>query len=390
MKQSAETVLFSLLQFELFGTPFPNDARDAITPERLPRLYALSKSHDMSHLVADALEKLGLLPADHEVTPKFQKQHMLAIYRYQQISCELSALKDCLEQAQIPFLPLKGSVIRSLYPEGWMRTSSDIDVLVHPDDLDRATALLIEQLGYRQSGRATHDVSFYSPSRVHVELHYSLIEDDRAGGSTDVLETVWQNATLVEGTKATYEMQDAMFYFYHVAHMAKHLESGGCGIRPFVDLYLLDRDCSEETRAARRDLLRQGGLEVFSKACSKLSQIWFGGAELDELSKRLESYILTGGVFGSVETKVAMQRNKKGGRVRYIFSRIFLPMSVMREIYPVLKKHPILLPACHVRRWFSLIRKGRFKHAVMEIGAGGTLSKETVDTASRLLRDLEL
>ena len=171
-----------------------------------------------------------------------------------------------------------------------MRTSSDIDVLVHPEDLDRATALLLEQLGYKQSGRATHDVSFYSPSRVHVELHYSLIEDDRAGGSTDVLETVWQNATLVEDTKATYEMKDAMFYFYHVAHMAKHLESGGCGIRPFADLYLLDRSINEETRRARRDLLCKGGLEVFANACSKLSQIWFADAESDGISLRQQDF----------------------------------------------------------------------------------------------------
>ena len=66
MNPSVSTVLFALLQYELLGTPLPNDARDAITPELLPQLYALSKSHDMSHLVADALEKSGLLPADGE------------------------------------------------------------------------------------------------------------------------------------------------------------------------------------------------------------------------------------------------------------------------------------------------------------------------------------
>ena len=35
-----------------------------------------------------------------------------------------------IKKVQIPFLPLKGSVIRQYYPEPWMRTSCDIDILV--------------------------------------------------------------------------------------------------------------------------------------------------------------------------------------------------------------------------------------------------------------------
>ena len=29
-------------------------------------------------------------------------------------------------------------------------------------------------------------------------------------------------------------MLDELFYFYHIAHMVKHFENGGCGIRPVV------------------------------------------------------------------------------------------------------------------------------------------------------------
>ena len=46
---------------------------------------------------------------------------------------------NALEKAQIPFVPLKGSVIRKYYPEAWMRTSSDIDVLVHKEDVEKTT-----------------------------------------------------------------------------------------------------------------------------------------------------------------------------------------------------------------------------------------------------------
>lgn len=29
-------------------------------------------------------------------------------------------------------------------------------------------------------------------------------------------------------------MKEEMFYFYHIAHLAKHFEVGGCGIRQII------------------------------------------------------------------------------------------------------------------------------------------------------------
>ena len=49
---------------------------------------------------------------------------MIAIYRYEKINYELNRLRSALNEAQIPFIPLKGSVLRQYYPEPWMRTSS--------------------------------------------------------------------------------------------------------------------------------------------------------------------------------------------------------------------------------------------------------------------------
>lgn len=49
---------------------------------------------------------------------------MIAIYRYEKINYELNRLRSALNEAQIPFIPLEGSVLRQYYPEPWMRTSS--------------------------------------------------------------------------------------------------------------------------------------------------------------------------------------------------------------------------------------------------------------------------
>ena len=58
-----------------------------------------------------------------------------------------------------------------------MRTSSDIDILVKMEDLERAVALVKEKLSYEEKGpRLRHDASLISPSGVHFELHFSILE----------------------------------------------------------------------------------------------------------------------------------------------------------------------------------------------------------------------
>ena len=98
-------------------------SQQTLTDEELAKLYKLSKSHDLAHLVGDALIKNDLIGND-EIKAKYQKQVMIAIYRYEKINYELNRLRSALNEAQIPFIPLKGSVLRQYYPEPWMRTSS--------------------------------------------------------------------------------------------------------------------------------------------------------------------------------------------------------------------------------------------------------------------------
>lgn len=56
-----------------------------------------------------------------------------------------------------------------------------------------------------------------------------------------ILDRIWNVAEPVEGFSHQYKMPDEWFRFYHLAHMAKHVTNGGCGIRPFLDLWIMDR-----------------------------------------------------------------------------------------------------------------------------------------------------
>lgn len=360
----------------------------SFSQEELVKLYKLSKTHDLAHLVGDALIKNDLL-SDAEIRAKFEKQIMVAVLRYEKINYELECLRETLNEAKIPFIPLKGSVIRQYYPEPWMRTSCDIDILVHESDLEAATSAVVEKLSYEEEGKGSHDIGLFSPGGVHLELHYSLIESDIIGKADRMLEPVWEQVSPTEKYPYDYEMTDALYYYYHIAHMAKHFQNGGCGVRPFLDIWVLEH-CVPHDEEKRRELLQEGGLLTFATEAENLSGIWFSGVGYTDTARQMESYILYGGVYGNVSNRVSVQQAKQGGKVRYALSRIWLPYHVMKRYYLSLDGKPLLLPFYEVYRWFGLLFNGGVKRGVNELKINGAMTEEQQNGASELLSHLGL
>ena len=250
-------ILFALLRHQICAEAVTEEVKQAMTPELLEKVYKLADAHDLAHLAGQSLSQLGLLGED-EVSQKFKKKAMQAAYRYVQVNFEYEQACVAFEQAKIPFIPLKGSVLRVYYPEPWMRTSSDIDILVKPEDLETAAAMLVEKLGYQAGKKDEHDIPMRSKTGFLLELHYDTMEERHAKGKRyKMLERIWDYAAPREEGSCHYYLADDMFYFFHIAHMAKHFEMGGCGIRTFLDIWILNHRM-EFDPAARNALLEEG------------------------------------------------------------------------------------------------------------------------------------
>ena len=379
-------LLFDILRSVFHNHKMDNDDKSLVSGDSLKEVMKLASKHDIAHLVSIGVLNNGLV--DDEIKPQFQQMIFKAIYRYEKINCEFNRICSALEKAQIPFIPLKGSVLRKFYPKPWMRTSCDIDILVHAEDLERAVLCAEEKLQYKELGRSTHDIPMVAPSGLHVEIHFDLVEEKRANKANLVLSSVWDNVTLSKDSKYQYEMSDEFFYFYHLTHMAKHFETGGCGIRPFIDLWILDRIPANKDK--RDQLLLQGNLLKFATNSRNLNQVWFEGKEADELSLRMQEFIFSGGVYGTSENRVAIHQNKNGGRFRYIMSRVFASKDKLKRYYPILEKYPILLPVMQVRRWFMLLSPHVAKMAKNEIAASTNLDKAKSKEMNVFLNDLGL
>ena len=180
--------LIALLASQLLHTDFT----EVLSEDEIKEIYTLSKAHDLAHIAGDALSRAGLLTGD--AVKAFQKWQYLALYRYQRVTYELSVLRRLLSEEKVPFMPLKGTVLREYYPDPAMRTSVDIDILVHGEDLERVKNLLIEKLSYRFDVEEGHDISIFAPSELHVEIHFALCDENDK--RTLSLGDAWENAHL--------------------------------------------------------------------------------------------------------------------------------------------------------------------------------------------------
>lgn len=352
MENLGETII-ELIRSEVCGGTLSLRSGSPLTDSDLAKMYSVAKIHDVAHILGSSLINNGLLSGS-SLENVYREQIYYTAFRYENMKYARERVSDVLEKEKIPYIPLKGAVISELYPQPWMRTGCDIDILVNKDDAENAANAITGILGYEYKGRGKHDIQILSTENIYVELHFSLLEEDASPAMAKVLDTAWKHAKPAEKGSYRYELDDAMFYFYHIAHMAKHFLRGGCGIRPFLDLWLMEKSRNYET-AETDALLRKAKLTDFAETARKLSKVWFSGEEHDRLTKIMEEYIVNGGCFGSKETKMISGQQKSGGRVKYVFSRIFVPYDDLKGQYPIIKKYRFLTPICEICRLLSLV-----------------------------------
>lgn len=361
MRTPVQEEFLSIIRYEMAGTPLP----DGFGVADMDALLKLASKQDLSHFVYDALTRSGIACSSE----KALKQYIASLWRVEQMDHELAQMSKLFQERGIDFIPLKGSVMRGLYPARWMRTSADIDVLFRGDQEQEAKRLLMEELGYEEwteANSANHS-NLYSPkSRIHVETHWSLFHEvDSDIGYVELFSGIWDRAVVdPAGGGHRYMLSDADFYVYHMAHMEKHFQlSGGCSVRGLIDLWLLDRLPGAD-REGRAKLLAECGLSQFEDRMKKLIYAWMDGTPAE--NEYLEQFVLTGYLYGDDKRKATINTREKG-TFGYIMQRIFMPYEYMTIAYPVLKKNPWLLPVMWVKRWGKVFDKDSRRRAGGEI-----------------------
>ncbi len=386
MEQVAE-FMTQLLRSEIAEEKLCCENKITLTDKFLIDLLVLARKHQVAHIVASALLNNGYLENSPQQSEFFNEIYT-AVYAQEKMNEVFKEVCSAFETAEIPYIPLKGAVVRKLYPQPWMRTSCDIDILVKENDVNRAEKAIMSLDGYKKTGESKHDVIYKSENGIVLELHYKLLGNKKSPLYIKELSKVWETAKPDPENKYRFDLSDDIFYYYHIMHMAKHFRIGGCGMRPFIDLWLIEKTNRDFSEAKR--MLKKGNIGVFADNAVKLSKVWFSNEEHSALTVKMQDFIIEAGSFGSHKTRLISNSQRSGGKLKFIFSRIFVPYRYLKRDYPILEKFPILTPWCEICRLFSFLfgKKKKFKDKYIE-----NLNNEaeaSADSMGNLFRDLGL
>lgn len=322
----------------------------------LQELFAYSKLHSVEALVFNGLSQLEADETDPVWMYWANRAEMILTQSIVQLA-DRDTVFAALTEAGMDVLPIKGSWLKEQYPQIDFRQMSDLDMLIHREDRERAKEIMF-QLGYEEEQvLSPHHDGYEKAPYTAVELHLQLLPD--GDEHCDYYQNIWEKAKPVEGYNRLYRLPVEDEYIFCMLHMKHHLEEMGCGIRMVLDSVVYRNLYPDMDRVYLAQEFHKLGIEDFVKQIETMSDCWFGtGEALPENLVKTASFILWSGTYGSLDTAVqnrldALKEKYKNPLLVmtvYWGSRFFRPLDEMKGHYPILKKLPVLLPVFWIVR----------------------------------------
>ena len=311
----------------------------------LDKLLRVCEYHCLTAMVCMALEYNGITP-----DAKWAEARAKSIRKNMLLDAERAQITAFLEQEHIWYMPLKGSVLKDLYPKIGMRQMADNDILF---DASRSNdvRMIMEDLGFTLEGSfgiSVHD-HYNKPPVLNFEMHRALFGVSHDRSIVEYYQNVKNRLIRDEGSQYGYHFTDEDFYIYVIAHEYKHYKGSGTGLRSLLDTYVY---CNAKWNTLDHEYLdaefEKLGVKDFEAQNRSLAMHLFGLETLTAEDEKMLDFMLSAGTYGTTETRVANGIEKfegKGfGKVRYLLRRVFLPLDQVREWFPLFIKIPILLP----------------------------------------------
>ena len=306
------------------------------------------------------MDKKWTLFSDEMLRARLGRQLRQTIFLHTQRYGAFESLSAALSGAGIDHLPVKGWYLRHLYEVPELRTFGDIDILIRREDREKAHELMVAQ-GFTVNTDWEPTYTYRRDAELY-ELHTNLMDaslDDRSDLPAYFADA-WSHASPV-GNRC-YAPEETFHFLYTLCHLAKHLYSGGAGLRMYLDaaLFIHRRGESLDWTAVRRemDALKLGRfLDTVLTCCES----WFGvSAPCDFVRvgavEELLTYTLDADLFGKLRDKSVVQsRNRResaesDGRLSAVRRILFPPYEALVKRYTYIEGKKWLIPAALVHR----------------------------------------
>ena len=278
------------------------------------------------------------------------------------ISYAHTMLNQLMNQARIPYVILKGCASAEYYDDPLLRTMGDVDFYVPSDRFEKTDKLLMKY-GF-QSNEIDHEYEkAYTKDDVVFELHNTVNGVPGGKVGTEIrhyFDDIFEKAILKHFDLAEYYSPSP---FHHglimLLHVARHMVTGGIGLRHFCDWAVFVDKVSDNFALLFEDRLKRVGLWRFAQIMTQFCMAYLGLSQQDwagevdkQLLSDLKDDVFAGGNFGHKDLTRADEAkfitSRKKGTVNNdsaLKQAILSANEIVRKHWKFAKKVPVVYPA---------------------------------------------
>lgn len=283
---------------------------------------------------------------------KYLKYFTLAL----QQDLEGKRIQFSLNKKGIDFIALKGWELRLLYPDVYRRNMADLDYLIKDYDY-RSIKTIMEELGFSAAAESSWKHDNFTKKNISVEMHKRLTDNIECIYNWEY--KIWDRAVLISNTDHGWRMSEEDFYIFHLLHLFKDFKNGSLGLRRITDTWLIINRYKNFDEDYLNNELKSMGLELFRERLETLARYCFEDIPADNNCIVMINHAVNTGIYGNgrsyklgrIVTMSGIDGTLRRGKFHSFINAVFLPPNRMKAHFPILLKHPVLLPFC----WFVRI-----------------------------------
>ncbi len=325
----------------------------------LEKLFQMCQYNSMTAIVCTALESAEIY------NKKFMEEKAKAIRKIMLLDVEREKICRFLEQNRIWYMPLKGVILKEMYPEIGMRQMSDNDILFDASCRNLVTDFMKKRDYHLKSDNGNQCYEWLKEPVYNFEMHLNLFIKNQEV-FYNYYKNVKEQLVRVDGKKYAYRFSDEDFYIYMTAHVYKHYSIGGTGLRSLLDyyVYLQNKEDYLDWKYIINELEKLNISEFENEIRNTAKNAFIPNSELSEKERKMVEFMLLSGTYGSEFGLIKSKAKLLGAdsKSKYIFRRIFPDMKFLKRHFPTASRYPVLIPFVWVYRLVRALFKRRDKY----------------------------
>lgn len=354
---------YTFLYLLMCGVEGKPPSSELLREMNMEDVYQISVYHTLSAMTYMVLEK-GQDILEGEVFKNWKKEKDKAIRKNILLDRERERIFAFMEEQGIWHMPLKGIILKEMYPAFGMRQMADNDIL-YDSNFQKPLCIWMKEQGYKviSCGRGNHDVYEKKPV-YNYEMHTALYGGEHNPVWMTYYENIKEKLIADKKEKYSFHFTDEDFYIYIITHIYKHFAGGGTGIRSLLDVYIyLQAKEAIMNWDYINEELKKVQVSDFEGKVRHLSQKVFS-KELQKLTKKEEEllkYFLYSGTYGTLENHVQHRLDQfKTDKKGYIIKRLVPDEEFYKNYVPFVYQHKWSRPFFIIFRLVrGLFRKDR-------------------------------